>query len=197
MFRFRAELQDCTGASIQLKLVEKDCELHIVLKHGRETLCKTTYPVPFIAVAEERARSFQKLAQDPKVAVANSDALERSSWQPGILLFGKRRTNYRGRRGSGHRDQWGFLHVWAVLAFAVPPRERARMYTPAAEELRADYLQSFQRFHGCWSRLCLRFFFALRTAVLLADCWRVLGIEKVLALVGKVAPAKWKRWWLG
>jgi hypothetical protein len=87
-----------------------------------------------------------------------------------------------------------FPRLWDLLGYLLPPETRRRIYEPAMENLRADYYETRRRFRTRWSRRFLRFAFAFRTVLLLLDCFRVMGADRLLL---PLVPKTIRRWWLG
>ena len=107
--------------------------------------------------------------------------------------------------------QWssgsGFPRVWQLFPFLLPPSVRERIYEPAHEELKEDYLRARAICAGRYSRAWVAFCFTIRTAGLFAgSLWAAVGgtarkvfIAAVALLFGEHAVAavraKVAEWW--
>jgi len=101
----------------------------------------------------------------------------------------------------------GFPRVWQLFPFLLPPSVRERIYEPAHEELKEDYLRARAICAGRYSRAWVAFCFTIRTAGLFAgSLWAAVGgtarkvfIAAVALLFGEHAVAavraKVAEWW--
>ena len=88
---------------------------------------------------------------------------------------------------SVERQEPALPRIWDLMGFLLPRESRLRVYKPAIEERKLDYYEAFEANTGKWARRWLGFCFAFRTAVLVGDCWRLSGVERM---------ARWFRWLL-
>ena len=72
---------------------------------------------------------------------------------------------------------------------------RPEVYEPAYNELLQDYLWAKKQIGGSCRWLTIRF--GLGAMLLVADCWRVLFLGKILEFLWALVPAVVKRLWLG
>lgn len=86
---------------------------------------------------------------------------------------------------SVERQKSALPRIWDLMGFLLPRESRLRVYKPAIEERKLDYYEAFEANTGKWARRWLGFCFAFRTAVLVGDCWRLSGVERM---------ARWFHW---
>jgi hypothetical protein len=101
----------------------------------------------------------------------------------------------------------GFPRVWQLFLFLLPPSVRERVYEPAHEELKEDYIRARAICAGRCSRAWVAFCFTMRTGGLFAgSLWAVAGgtvrkvaFAAVALLFGEHAVtavrAKIAEWW--
>jgi hypothetical protein len=87
-------------------------------------------------------------------------------------------------------NDWGWPRLWTLLPYCLPKKIQENIYKPAHNELLEDYLET-RKYRTRWERRWLNFAFTLRTLLLIADCWRVILMNRLAGL----APERIRQWW--
>jgi hypothetical protein len=85
-----------------------------------------------------------------------------------------------------------FLDLFSNL---LPRETRERVFEPVRQELLEDYLTSHRRYSSTWARRWLTICFTFRTALMVADCFRVILISPVGLFLLWLVPTVVRRWW--
>lgn len=103
-----------------------------------------------------------------------------------MALVLSRRSTCRKRRKLPN-----FPRCWDLFQFFLSPRTRRRIFDPAHNDLKADFLAAAARVRGQWSRRWLILCFVYRTLILIVDCVRVSGVDRLIGLICWALPQKW------
>jgi hypothetical protein len=91
-------------------------------------------------------------------------------------------------------DVWSatpsYPRLWGLLQYLLPYKARREVFQPSYDELLVDYYATLPHEQSRGARACLRFCFAFRTVLMLAECWRVLALDKLI-------PPRLRRWLMG
>jgi hypothetical protein len=83
-----------------------------------------------------------------------------------------------------------FPRYWELLGFVMSKRTRERIFEPAYLDLMQQHAKAMEeRFNRPWILVWLNFCFALRSILLVAECWRVAGFTVAIGFVLKCLPA--------
>jgi len=88
-----------------------------------------------------------------------------------------------------------YPRLWSLLQYLLPKTIRVRLFTPAHEDLKADYYTAYRQFRSKRARRWLRFCFALRTIILILGCLWTWGLDKLLKWLTTLLPAPLRQWW--
>jgi hypothetical protein len=87
-----------------------------------------------------------------------------------------------------------FPRMWDLFSYLLPRQTRERVFEPARQELLEDYLTS-SSYRTPWARRWLTLCFTFRTALMVADCIRVMLISPVGLFLLWLVPTVVRRWW--
>lgn len=85
--------------------------------------------------------------------------------------------------------------IWQMAGYLVPGMIRKAAYNEVRLELEEEYWETRCTCQTRLSRSWINFCFTVRTTVLIVDCLRLWGIDKVLRFVVNAMPDRLRRWW--
>jgi hypothetical protein len=90
-----------------------------------------------------------------------------------------------------------FPHLWELLGYLLPRRTRERVFTPAYNDLLADYAETrHARFRTPWAHRWLRCCFGLHTVLLVLQCSKGLMLSSAAGTLLFFVPVPLrKRFW--
>ena len=89
----------------------------------------------------------------------------------------------------------GFPRFWELFGFLLPRRKRDRIFTPAYQDMLADYLTTRkERYRTPWARRWLNFCFTFRTFTLVLQCCKVTSCGVAFAVLLHLIPPAVKEW---
>jgi hypothetical protein len=115
-----------------------------------------------------------------------------------LVLTEHTRNRWLAEVRNGHTDTGSdknpLPRFWDMFPFMLSKKTRTRVYEPACEELKEDYLNALRRFTKPGERRCLKLIFTYRTIVLVVQSLAAGIGDRAMRLVEKVLPILLGRW---
>ena len=81
------------------------------------------------------------------------------------------------------------------MGYLMSPKMRQTTYIPACEDQKREYFEARKRYRTKGARAWLWCCFCIRTVLMLLECYRVAGLDRLGRVLAVLIPSRVKEWW--